>query len=345
MNDIFISYRREGGSTTARLICKMLEDFGFRCFFDSESLSYGSFAENIKDNLENSRNFLLILTPGALDRCQSPTDWVRQEIEIAITLYKAGKIKRIIPLFTNGVTGFPENLPTDIKEISEQNAIELNHKDFDSNLSRLRERIHHEKRDQLINYFLDLHEEYDANDTECLDLLLQTFTESLSKKEQLHALKNSLKLYWNGNVSALLEKYDETTLRDICAKFSINEEGGHEALINNIDNWLSNKMPDDPRKVISNKILECYLQNHPGLLSLFCDQLELKEDKRSPQKMRNALAGRIDLELDFNSLSVQELKSIGYKSLGEDKVNGLKRKELLNLIHATYVQGRQELDN
>lgn len=49
MNDIFISYRREGGATTARLICRALEEKRFKCFFDSDSLTFGSFADNIKE--------------------------------------------------------------------------------------------------------------------------------------------------------------------------------------------------------------------------------------------------------------------------------------------------------
>lgn len=342
MNDIFISYRREGGATTARLICKALEDKNFRCFFDSESLSFGSFADSIKDNLRNSRNFILILTPGALDRCNSTDDWVRQEIALALKLYKSEQIKRIIPVFTNGVTGFPTDLPADISHITEQNAVELNHKDFEANFSRLLERIHHEKRDQLVNNFLDLHEEGDPDD---LEILHKTFTACLSSEDQARALKSSIKMHWRGEVETLLDIYNESTLRDLSQRLGINQDGGHATLVSRIENWLLHDQHDDPNRAISKKILECYIHNLPSQLALLCDQLELNVDRRSPTKMRNLLSQRLDLELDFTFPYFETLKTIAYEALGEDAVKGHKRKELIDILTSAYERGRNGMDS
>lgn len=339
MNDIFISYRREGGSTTARLICKMLEGAGFRCFFDSESLSFGSFADSIKDNLRTSRNFILIVSPGAFDRCHSADDWVRQEIALALELHRAEKI-RIIPLFTNGVTGFPADLPADIRAIAEQNGVELNHKNFDSDFTSLLEQIHHEKRDQLVNQFLDLHE-----DKESLENLIDTFTKCLSVEEQLQALKNSIKAHWDGNIRALIGEYHESTLRQLCTQLGIHQEGGHEALLGRVEKWLRHDQPDAPDSVISKNILESYLNQCSGSLTILCDELDLKVDRRSPQKMRNMLAGRLDLELNFYELSFETLKSIAHEALGEDVAEGLKKKELIETLTAAYERGRHDLSN
>lgn len=342
MNDIFISYRREGGATTARLICKALEDKNFRCFFDSESLSFGSFADSIKDNLRNSRNFILILTPGALDRCNSTDDWVRQEIALALELYKTEQIKRIIPIFTNGVTGFPTGLPADISAITEQNAVELNHKDFEANFSRLLDRIHHEKRDQLVNNFLDLHEEGDPDDLESLH---RTFMACLSSEDQMRALKSSIKMHWRGEIETLLDIYHESTLRDLSQRLGMSQDGGHSTLVSRIENWLSHDQHDDPNKAISKKILECYIHSIPGQLASLCDQLGLKVDRRSPTKMRNLLSQRLDAELDFTSLYFEQLKTIAHEALGEDMVEGRKRKELIDILTSAYERGRNNMDS
>lgn len=341
MNDIFISYRREGGATTARLICKALEDKNFRCFFDSESLSFGSFADSIKENLKNSRNFILILTPGALDRCVSPEDWVRQEIAIALDFYKSGQIKRLIPIFTNGVSSFPADLPDDIRSISEQNAVELNHKDFEVNFSRLLERIHHEKRDQLANHFLDLHEKNNSDD---LEYLHQTFSACLSPEEQMHALKSSIKMHWRGDVMDLLGDYSEPLLRELGDRLGINQNGGKETLLNRINNWLLSDQHEDPNKEISKKILERYIHNVQWRLTTLCDQLDLKVDRRSPKKMSNALSHRLDLELDFSAPSVDALKSIACEALGADIAQGCKKKEIIDLLTAAYERGRHDMD-
>lgn len=342
MNDIFISYRREGGATTARLICKALEDKNFRCFFDSESLSFGSFADSIKDNLRNSRNFILILTPGALDRCNSTDDWVRQEIALALELYKAKQIKRIIPIFTNGVTGFPTGLPADISAITEQNAVELNHKDFEANFSRLLDRIHHEKRDQLVNYFLDEHAD---DDSENLEFLHQTFKECLSPEEQMHALKSSIKMHWKGGAGDLLGSYCESFIRQLSKHLNLNQDGGHETLLNRIECWLLGDQHESPERAISKSILERYIQKASWRLTTLCSQLGLKVDKRSPQQMRSALYHRLDLELDFSDLSIDALKDIACEALGADKVKGYKKKELIELLTAAYERGRNDMDS
>lgn len=341
MNDIFISYRREGGATTARLICKALEEKKFRCFFDSESLSFGSFADNIKENLRNSPNFILIVTPGSLDRCISKDDWVRQEIAMALDLYKSHKIQRIIPIFANGVTGFPANLPSDISAIAEQNAIELNHKDFEANFSRLIERIYHERRDQLLNYFLDQHEEVDSQD---LEFLHDTFKNCLSTTQQMQALKSSIKMHWDGNPRVLLDDYYDSFLRELCRMLKLNQEGGKETILNRIEQWLTNEQHEDSDATVSQNILKCYIDNIPWELGQLCDQLDIKIDKRSPSKMRQILSNRLDLELDFSALSIQDLKTIAGAALGEDRIERRKKQELVDLLTDTYQRGRSETD-
>ncbi len=342
MNDIFISYRREGGATTARLICRALEEKRFKCFFDSDSLTFGSFADNIKENLKNSPNFILIVTPGSLDRCISPDDWVRQEIALALKLYQTNKIQRIIPIFANGVTGFPGNLPSDISAIAEQNAIELNHKDFEANFSRLVDRIYHKKRDQLLNYFLDQHEE---DDPEALEDLHCTFKSCLSPTQQMHALKSNIKMHWNGDAQILLGDYLDGFLRHLCLTLNLNQDGGKGTILRRIEYWLTNEeneQDEDPYATVSKNILEHYLNEAPWKLVSLCDQLDIKVDRRSPSKMRQILSDRLELDLDFSSLPVQALKAVAGAALGEDKVEMCKKQELVDLLTDAYQRGRAE---
>ena len=94
--DVFISYRRSGGEYTAKILRDRLEDMGYRVFFDVESLRSGYFNTKLYSVIDECRDFLLILSPGALDRCANPDDWVRLEVERALaqdtadTEYKKG---------------------------------------------------------------------------------------------------------------------------------------------------------------------------------------------------------------------------------------------------------------
>lgn len=110
--DIFISYRREGGRDVARPIKLELEKHGYNVFLDFDELKDGRFNQKIKDAIESAPIFLVILSSHALDRCTNQDDWVRQEIEYAIS-----KKRHIIPVNPDlSFEGFPENLPENIKE-------------------------------------------------------------------------------------------------------------------------------------------------------------------------------------------------------------------------------------
>lgn len=106
--DVFISYRREGGLDHARMIFTELKRRGFRCFFDFKELKTGKFTDGIHQAVRNCRYFVLVLTDGSLDRCITDAeDWVRKEIELALSLGKP-----IIPVCPSGNRrGFPDGLP------------------------------------------------------------------------------------------------------------------------------------------------------------------------------------------------------------------------------------------
>ena len=131
MYDIFISYRRDGGHEMARLIYEHLSFKGLNCFFDLEELGAGEFNIKLLKNIEESRNFVLILSPGALDRCRNENDWVRAEIEHAIE-----NEKNIVPLMMKGFD-WPGDLPESLSKLPFYNGVSLIREYFDASINKL----------------------------------------------------------------------------------------------------------------------------------------------------------------------------------------------------------------
>ncbi|MBN1566671.1 MAG: toll/interleukin-1 receptor domain-containing protein [Acidobacteria bacterium] len=129
----FISYRREGGADTARLIRAALEARGYSAFLDVESLGASHFDERLFAAIEQAPNFLLILSPGSLDRCHEPDDWLRREIGHALATGR-----NIVPLLKDGFVFPPAgNLPADLADLSRHNGIPMSHVYFDAAIDKL----------------------------------------------------------------------------------------------------------------------------------------------------------------------------------------------------------------
>eukprot|EP00741_Cyanophora_paradoxa_P024597 tig00000269_g23748.t1 len=99
---VFISYRRAGGSELAATLKMRLDERGYQAFLDVKKLENGPFDQQLLGHLHAAPAFLSILTPGCLDRCRSPYDWVRKEIALALM-----ERKNIIVLKKRGFV-FPE---------------------------------------------------------------------------------------------------------------------------------------------------------------------------------------------------------------------------------------------
>jgi len=134
--DIFISYRREGGFDTAALLCGRLKDAGYRVFFDVEALRSGRFNEALYAEIERCRDFIVVLTPNCLDRCQDKDDWVRLEVAHALA-----HGKNVVPILTRGFA-FPRELPKDIDELRNCNGVTASQEFFDATLKKVRGFLH-----------------------------------------------------------------------------------------------------------------------------------------------------------------------------------------------------------
>ena len=136
--DIFISYRRAGGDLSAKIIRDHLIERGYSVFFDVESLKSGNFNNRLYDVIDNCNDFVIILSPGVLERCQNENDWVRKELAHALA-----KGKNIVPIMLTGFTmpseGSPEAnaLPADIRDIIYMHGIVADSQTFASKMEDL----------------------------------------------------------------------------------------------------------------------------------------------------------------------------------------------------------------
>ena len=131
--DVFISYRRDRDAQTARLFRAELEMLGFEVFLDVDDLRPGQFDEALIERIQDAPNFLVILSPGSLDRCSEPGDWLRREIVCAMASQKT-----IIPIMMPGF-GFPEeqDLPQDLQPIRVHHGVTYSHEYFQATLNKV----------------------------------------------------------------------------------------------------------------------------------------------------------------------------------------------------------------
>lgn len=113
--DAFISYRRSNGYLMAYVVHDRLKERGINCFLDVEDIKAGRFDKTIESAILAASNFILILSPNALDRCVDEEDWMRKEILLA-----QKERKNIILVMFDGFQWpdtWPENMPEEIKLI------------------------------------------------------------------------------------------------------------------------------------------------------------------------------------------------------------------------------------
>lgn len=134
-NHVFISYRRDGGDITAKLVSEALKNRGYQTFYDYDTLKGGVFDEQIKQEVINCSDVVLVLPKNALDRCVNEDDWVRQEISLALS---SGK--NIVPLMLDGFN-FPEKLPDDIDKVRFYNGVRFHMDLFDAVVDKIAEML------------------------------------------------------------------------------------------------------------------------------------------------------------------------------------------------------------
>jgi tetratricopeptide (TPR) repeat protein len=137
-NSVFISYRRSVSAFIARAIFQDLSYHGYDVFMDIESIDSGQFDTVILNQIAARPHFLVILTPGAVERCLEPEDWLRREIEHAMALER-----NVVPVIVNNFD-FRESgkyLTGELENLSRYNALDVPFNYFDAAMERLRNRF------------------------------------------------------------------------------------------------------------------------------------------------------------------------------------------------------------
>ena len=120
----FISYHRESGAAEARLIQSSLEARGVHCFLDVSEAG-------LLEQIAQIPNFIVVLPPGALDRCQETQDSLRREISQAVATGR-----NIIPVRLPGFN-FPQDLPEDLQDLPRYHSVEYAPQNLDGMLAEI----------------------------------------------------------------------------------------------------------------------------------------------------------------------------------------------------------------
>ena len=99
------------GSTTIKCVVLDEQDTLLYSTYERHYSHILEKAQELLRRIDECRDFILILSEGALDRCVDPSavasaDWVRCELAYALE-----KNKNIVPIMLAGFTAFPDNLP------------------------------------------------------------------------------------------------------------------------------------------------------------------------------------------------------------------------------------------
>ncbi len=129
--DVFISYRRDGGDTLAQLIYDRLTERGYRVFLDIESLRSGKFNEKLLEVISQCKDLVVILPPGALERCREEGDWLYLELSHALA-----ERKNVVPVMMKGFA-WPEDMPAGLEELKHFNGIQDSKDYFDAVIDKM----------------------------------------------------------------------------------------------------------------------------------------------------------------------------------------------------------------
>lgn len=147
---VFINYRRDDAAAEAKLIAKAFANIlgNDSVFLDSSSVQAGVlWPQRIQDALRNSQYVLVVIGPDWLRaasdqwgrrRIDDPSDWVRQEIAMALT----DRSKTLIPVLIRGGDIPPKDvLPPDVADISSRQSIQIRRDYWDHDIKLLTAQI------------------------------------------------------------------------------------------------------------------------------------------------------------------------------------------------------------
>ncbi|ODM98579.1 Sterile alpha and TIR motif-containing protein 1 [Orchesella cincta] len=131
---VFISYRRSVSRHLAMLIKVLMMRENISAFIDVEDLGAGHWDEQLMEAIQESPNFVIVLSNGTLDRAigdSNYTDFLHKEIQAAVTLNKT-----IIPIFDEYAHPNADFSP-EIQEMMTFQGVEWNHSMVNATMDRI----------------------------------------------------------------------------------------------------------------------------------------------------------------------------------------------------------------
>lgn len=132
---VFISYRREPiASAIAGRLKQSLTYRNYNVFLDVDQARAGKWAERMRTEVQARSHFLLLLTPGSLDRCVNEHDCVREEFELALS---SGR--NIVPVCVGSAVleEMKQQSPESMKSLFEYAAAKLRSDEFEGDVEDL----------------------------------------------------------------------------------------------------------------------------------------------------------------------------------------------------------------
>ncbi len=131
---VFISYRRESDAApVAELLKDALTYRGYRTFLDTQdNTRSGDWRRPLEAALESASDIVVLVSPGAMDRCAAEDDVMRWEIETALRKYDAaeGRSVHVIPVFWetesfkgSSVHSAKTELPQEVRRLYRMNGV------------------------------------------------------------------------------------------------------------------------------------------------------------------------------------------------------------------------------
>ncbi|MBQ0022653.1 MAG: toll/interleukin-1 receptor domain-containing protein [Prevotellaceae bacterium] len=120
--DIFISYRRSGGSERAEMLYNAFKSRGIRedrIFMDTHKLGNGIFKAELVEAIKSSSNFVVLITKGCFNSTKDKEldNWYL-EIETALELKK-----NIIPVYFEDIDEMLKQIPSDFEHLKDYNSV------------------------------------------------------------------------------------------------------------------------------------------------------------------------------------------------------------------------------
>lgn len=334
MKDVFISYRRDGGATVARMLAELLKARNVSVFFDAETLKGGDFGQQIAKHLNDCENVVLVVTPNLFDRCSNENDWVRKELETALQT-RAGNI---IPVFVNGANSIPNGLPVSIAKISTYNGITFKHDNFDEAFEDLLAEIK-KPLDTLIDTWLNF-PDGERYDLEFLKMHIDHFYGmGFVSDEQFNQLVRVVFEHYRSVVKRksfddvddfeeLFVGYRLEYLKELCEDLKIDKSGRQESVIERLFNYTNGE-----KELVSEQSEACRFDQFTKSLFRECD------GKRA---VKERIIRSFDVE---ETLSASEIvKSAYYSGSSADFFDQMKfRKDELDAIALRLFDGEPQM--